>query len=55
MSNIPAGQPGDHLKINENKNRSNMDKKNYIKRIANGKSFKYLYKDGRAVNDKATL
>ncbi len=55
MANIPEGQPDDHLKINEKKNRSNMDKKNYIKRIANGKSFKYLYKDGRAVNDKATL
>ena len=55
MSNLEEEQPDDHLKINEKKNRSNMDKKNYIKRIANGKSFKYTYKDGRPVNDKNAL
>lgn len=53
--NIPKDQPEDHLKINEKTNRSNMDKKNYIKRIKNGNSFKYTYKDGRPVNDKEAL
>ncbi len=50
-----SNQELDHLKINEKTNRTNYDKKNYIKRIKNGNNFRYIYKDGRPVNDKQTL
>ncbi len=45
----------DHLKINEKTDRTVYDKKNYIKRMKNGNSFRYFYKDGKAVTDKNTL
>ncbi len=45
----------DHLKINEKKNRKKNEEKNYIKRIKNGNTFRYTYKDNRPVNDKNTL
>ena len=45
----------DHLKINEKKDRTMYDNKNYIKRIKNGNGFRYIYKDNRPVNDKNTL
>lgn len=45
----------DHLDVNEKKNRTSYDKKNYIRRIKNGKSFRYVYKDNSPVKDKNTL
>ena len=43
------------MKINEKKDRLKEEKKNYIKRIRNGNNFRYIYKDGRLVNDRETI